>query len=85
MANVSEFGKVEFKSRNEISEGYVLWEEEDGLVLEKHTAGAAEVVAKFTGATFNRDRDMRRCLADARGHVKDMKVPIYVDLNTRKQ
>lgn len=82
MAN--EFGKVDFISRAEMTEGYLLRETKNGVVLEnygdcEHTR--VDVIAEFKGACINDDADFRKCLTEAREYVGDAKIMIWVDVN----
>lgn len=79
-----DFGKVEFISRTEFPEGYLLRETKNGVVLEKywdkeHTR--EDVIAEFEGACINKDADFRNCLEQAREYVEDYKIPINIDVN----
>lgn len=79
-----DFGKVEFISRTEFPEGYLLRETKNGVVLEKywdkeHTR--VDVIAEFEGACINKDADFRNCLEQAREYVEDYKIPINIDVN----
>ena len=79
MAN--EFGKVEFKSRHEVKEGFLLRETRDGVVLEKLTESGTDVVAEYEAARISVEVHFEMCLRDAREYVGNKNTTIYVDLN----
>ena len=80
----NEFGNVGFISRTEMTEGYMLRETKDGVVLEnycdrEHTR--VDVIAEFKGACINGDADFRKCLSEAREYVGNANTRIWVDVN----
>lgn len=79
MAN--EFGKVKFQSRHEVKEGFLLRETRTGVVLEKLTKSATDVVAEFEGARISVAAFLEMCLTDSRKYVGDKNTTIHVDLN----
>lgn len=79
MAN--EFGKVEFKSRHEVKEGFLLRETRAGVVLEQLTKSGTDVVAEYEDARIDVVGILEMCLRDAREYVGNKNTPIHVDLN----
>ena len=79
MAN--EFGKVEFKSRHEVKEGFLLRETSTGVVLEHLTKSGTDVVAEYERERIGVVSALEMCLRDAREYVGNKNTPIHVDLN----
>lgn len=79
---MNEFGKVIFRSRKEVKEGFLLRETRTGIVLEKLTKSAGtDVVSEYEGLRIEVEAFFELCLKDARNYVGDKNTPIYVDLN----
>ncbi|MBQ2836192.1 MAG: hypothetical protein IJE68_05105 [Clostridia bacterium] len=78
------FGKIVFIARDNFSEGFLIRETGEGLVLENYLDSKhinIDVVAEFEKANFGVGADFENLFTQARKYVPDLKVPIHVDLN----
>lgn len=79
-----EFGEVEFISRAELPNGLLLRECSTGVLLETYFCDEGElnsyVLEEFPYSHLRKEVDLRKCLAVARQHEKDMNVPICVEI-----
>lgn len=79
-----EFGEVVFIAREESPEGLLLRECSTGVVLETYYYDGGKlnsyVLEDFPQSRLRREGDLRKCLAVARQHEKDMNVQIYVEM-----
>lgn len=87
-----EFGEVEFITREDSPEGYILRENESGVMLEHYYNAADEddpddipdkrcqLLEEFPDTYLRCEEDLRRCLAVARKYAEDPKAPIFVEI-----
>ena len=78
---MKEFGKVEFCSRYEVKEGFLLRETRTGVVFEQIDCNGTDVVAEFEGARINDNSRFGTYLMESREYVGDKNTLIYVDLS----
>jgi len=78
---MNRFGKVEFCSRKEVSEGLLLCEASTGIVLEERTKDTTVMVSEFKGARISDANFLDVCMTVARKYVGNKNTPIHVDLN----
>lgn len=82
---MNEFGKVDFCSRDEVKQGFLLCENRTGIVLEKISQGLVEVITTYEGARINIEVFFEMCLKDARKYIGNKNTIIHVDLNPWKE
>ena len=78
---MSEFGKVEFRSRHKVKRGFLLRETSTGVVFEKIAWNGTDVVAEFENARIQQVTILEKCLTESRKYLGDKNIPIHVDLN----
>ena len=79
---MNEFGKIDFCSRNEVKQGFLLRENKTGIVLEKISQNGTDVVAEYEGARINIELFFEMCIKDARKYVGNKNTIIHVDLTS---
>lgn len=81
------FGKVQFIAREEVKSGYLLRENQGGMVLEYYdpNQNTVDTVAEFPNAHIENCSAFDQALYESRMYIGCFNEPLQVDLNTQKE
>ena len=75
-------GRIEYIDGKNFPKGFVLRNDENGVVLEKHLDDKSlnvEVIMRFEGARLMVEQNFYQCFSEVRKLIKDS-IPVYVKL-----